>query len=87
MVIEVLILSHLTVNEFKVHDSFAEEVADFDANCIMERSEIESLFTNIPLDVTVENCINDRFSSDTANFSNVFPVSRFLHLITNIIVN
>ena len=60
------ILSPLTVNEFTVHDSFsfAEEVVNFDANCIMASLGVESLFTNIPLDETIENCINDLFSNN-----------------------
>ena len=60
------ILSPLTVNESKVHDSFsfAEEVVNFDSNCIMASLDVESLFTNIPLDETIENCINDLFSNN-----------------------
>ena len=51
------------INEFTVHDSFlfAEEVVNFDANCIMANLNIESLLTNIPLVETSENCINDLF--------------------------
>ena len=57
------ILSSLIVNEFTVHDSFsfAEEVANFDANCIMASLDAESLVMSIPLDETIENCINDLF--------------------------
>ena len=60
------ILSPLTLNEFTVHDSFsfAVEVAYVDANCIMASLDAESLFTNIPLDETIENCINDLFSNN-----------------------
>ena len=60
------ILSPLTVNEFTVHDSFsfADEVANFDANCIMASSDVPSLFTSIPLDETIENCIDDLFSNN-----------------------
>ena len=60
------ILSPLTVNEFSVHDSFlfADEVVNFDANCIMASLDIESLFNNIPLDETVGNCINDLFCNN-----------------------
>ena len=59
------ILSPLTVNEFTVHDSFlfAEEVANFDANCIMASLDVESLFTNILIDETIENCITDLSSN------------------------
>ena len=60
------ILSPLTVNEFTVHDlfSFAEEIVNFDANCIMASLDVGSLSTNIPLDGTIENCINDLFSNN-----------------------
>ena len=83
------VLSPLTVNEFTVHDlfSFAEEVTNFDANCIMASLDVESLFTNIPLDETTENCINDVFYNDDTvhnsskkilkNFSNLLPMSHF----------
>ena len=60
-------LSPLTVNEFTVHDSFsfAEEVVIFDANCIRASLDVESRFTNIPLDGTI-NCINNFFSNNDA---------------------
>ena len=60
------ILSPFTVNEFTVHDlfSFAEEVLNLDVNCIMASLDVESLFINIPLDETIENCINDLFSNN-----------------------
>ena len=64
------ILSPLTVNEFTVHDSlpFAEEVVNFDANFILASLDVESLFTNIPLNETIENCINDLFpNNDTVH--------------------
>ena len=64
------ILSPLTVNEFTVHDSFlfAEEVANFDANCIMASLDVESLFTNTLIDETIENCITDLSCDITHNF-------------------
>ena len=62
----VFILSPLTVNEFTVHGSFsfAEEVVNFDGTCIMVSLDVESLFTNIPLDETIENCVNDLFANN-----------------------
>ena len=67
----VSILFPLTVNEFTVHESFlfAEEVVNFDANCIMASLDAEeSLFTNISLDETIENFINDLFpNNDTVH--------------------
>ena len=60
------VLSPLTVKEFTVHDSFsfAEEVVNFDANCIVASLDVESLFTNIPIDKTIENCVNDLFANN-----------------------
>ena len=61
------ILWPLNVNEFTVHDSFsfAEEVVIFDANCIRASLDVESRFTNIPLDGTI-NCTNNFFSNNDA---------------------
>ena len=85
------ILSPLTVNEFTIHDSllFAEEVANFDANCIIASLDLESLFSNIPLDETIENCINDLFlimiqfpilsKKILKNISNWLPMNHFSH--------
>ena len=85
------ILSPLTVNEFTIHDSllFAEEVANFDANCIIASLDLESLFSNIPLDETIENCINDLFlimiqfpilsKKILKNISNWLPMNPFSH--------
>ena len=62
------ILSPLTVNKFTVHDSlsFPEGVVKFDAYCIMASLDLESFFINIPLDKTIENCINDLISEANA---------------------
>ena len=30
-------------------------------NCVMASLDVESLFTNIPLEETTENCVNDLF--------------------------
>ena len=48
--------------------SFAEDIINFDANCIMTSLDVESLFTNIPMDETIENCINELFyNNDTVH--------------------
>ena len=46
------ILSPLTVNDYTVKDSFtfAKEVINFDHNLFMASLDVESLFTNIPID-------------------------------------
>ena len=72
------IFSPLPTNEFTVYDSLscAEEVANFDTNCVLASLDVESPFTNIPLYETIENCINDLFSNnDTVyNFLQFFTV-------------
>ena len=54
------IFSPLTTNEFTVKTSFdfAEEVVNFDHNIYMASAGVESLFTNIPLEKTIKNCVN-----------------------------
>ena len=61
-----LILSPLTTNDFIVKNSFgfAEEVFNYDRNLCMASLDVESLFTNIPLEETVKNCVNDLISNN-----------------------
>ena len=60
------ILSPLTVNDYTVKDSFtfAKEVINFDHNLFMASLDVESLFTNIPVDETIKNAVDDLFSSN-----------------------
>ena len=60
------ILSPLTVDDYTVKDSFtfAKEVINFDHNLFMASLDVESLFTNISVDETVENEVDDLFSSN-----------------------
>ena len=57
------ILSPLTVNEYVTKDSFsfATNVRNQDSNCFMMSFDIDSLFTNIPLDETIEICVTQLF--------------------------
>ena len=57
------ILKPLTENEYTVHDSFsfASEVSKINAKNLMASLDVESLFTNIPLEETIDNIINDLF--------------------------
>ena len=50
----------MTTNEFTVKDSFhfAEEVVDQQHDLFMD---VDSLFTNIPLEETIEICTNELF--------------------------
>ena len=60
------ILSPLTTNEFTVKNyfDFAEEVVNYDHNLYMACLDVESLFTNIPLEETIKNCVNGLFSNN-----------------------
>ena len=57
------ILSPLTVNDYNVKDSFtfAKEVINFDHNPFMDSLDAESVFTNIPVDETIKNAVDDLF--------------------------
>ena len=59
-------MSPLTVDDYTVKDSFtfAEEVIDFDHNLSMASLDVESLFTNIPVDETIKNAVDDLLSSN-----------------------
>ena len=52
------ILEPLTHNEFTVK-SFAKEITKYDSSLFMASPDVESLFTNIPLKETINNCVND----------------------------
>ena len=60
------ILSPLTVNDYTVKDSFtfAKEIINFDHNFFMASLDIESLFTNIPIDETIKHAVDNLFSSN-----------------------
>ena len=60
------ILSPLMTNKFIVKNyfDFAEEVVDCDHNLYLASLDVESLFTNSPLEVTVKNCVNNLLSKN-----------------------
>ena len=66
------ILSPLISNEFSVHDSFsfADKVSSFCPDHFMASLDIESLFTNIPLNEIIDICIDDLFC-DTDTIQNL----------------
>ena len=49
-------LEPLTTNEYTINDSFAlaEELQSFDSKLIMVNFDMEPLFTNIPLQGTID---------------------------------
>ena len=60
-------LEPLTTNECTIRDSFtfAEELQSFDSKLVMARFYIQSLFTNIPLQETIELCVENLFKGRT----------------------
>ena len=56
----------LTVNHYtvKISFTFGKEVINFDHNLFMASLDVESLFTNIHVDETIKNAVDDLFSSN-----------------------
>ena len=65
-------MSPLTSTEFSVHDSFlfADKVSSFCADHFMASLDVESLFTNIPLNEVIHICVDDLFC-DTNTIHNL----------------
>ena len=57
------ILSELTKNEFVLKDSFlfSSDIRDQNPDLFMASFDIDSLFTNLPLDETIELCVRKTF--------------------------
>ena len=77
------ILEPLTTNEYTIKDSFtfAEELQSFDSKLVMASFDIESLFTNIPLQETIDLCVENLFQ-DRTHVDNLSKDS-FLELLTS----
>ena len=79
------ILNPLTKNEYTVKDSFqfAEEICEQDPTLTMGTLDVESLFTNIPLDETIDICINQLFeNTDTVEGFKKSELKQLLCLAT-----
>ena len=61
------LLTPLTSNDSTIKDSFsfAEEVFSFDCAYYMTSFDMESLFTNIPLEETINICVDKLFENNT----------------------
>ena len=61
------ILEPLTTNEYTIKDSFtfAEELQSFYSKLVIASFDIESLFTNIPLQETIDLCVENLFQDRT----------------------
>ena len=75
-------LEPLITNEYTIKDSFtyAEELQSFDSKLVMASFDIESLFTNIPLQETIDLCVENLFH-DRAHVDNLSRDS-FRELLT-----
>ena len=67
-----MFLTPSAANEFFVIESFhfAEEICQEDSNLHMASLDVDSLFTNIPLEETVDICVDSMYS-DNENPSNI----------------
>ena len=76
------LLTPLTLNEYTIKDSFsfAEELLNYESNLIMASFDVESLFTNIPLQETIDLCVELLFN-DKPNIDG-FTKTDFHELLT-----
>ena len=84
------ILEPLTHNEFTIKDSFsfAKDITTYDSSLYMASLDVESLFTNIPLNETINNCVSDLHNKNLYNgklsketFSNFWKQQLANHLL------
>ena len=62
------LLRHLTSNEFTLKNSFefAKIIYEQDAGLFMASLNVNSLFTNVPLDETINICVYELFRNDSS---------------------
>ena len=79
------ILNPLTKNEYTIKDSFqfAEEICEQDPTLSVGSLDVDSLFTNIPLDETIDICVNQLFeNTDTVEGFTKSELKQLLSLAT-----
>ena len=61
----VTLLKPFTSNNYTVKDSFdfAKDITQQSSKLFMASLDVDSLFTNVPLDETIEICVNELFKS------------------------
>ena len=59
---------HPTSNQFTLNDSFefAKIICKQDAGLFMASLDVNSLFTNVPLEETIHICVNELFKSNSS---------------------
>ena len=62
------LLQHITSYQFTLKDSFefAKITCEQDAGLFMASLDVESLFTNVPLEETINICVNELFKSNSS---------------------
>ena len=77
------ILEPLTTNECTIKDSFtfAEELQSFDSKLVMTSFDVESLFTKISLQETIDLCVENLFQDRT--HVDHLPKDSFRELLTS----
>ena len=62
------LLPHLTSNQFTLKDSFefAKIACEQDAGLFMSSLDVDSLFTNVHLEETINICVNELFKSNSS---------------------
>ena len=63
------LLAPITTNEYTVTNSFAfaKEACNFDSSLHMSSLDVDSLFTNIPLEETIDICVDNLYAEDGPN--------------------
>ena len=76
------LLEPLTYNQYTIKDSFSfcEELKHFNTNLIMASFDIESLFTKIPLQETIDLCVQKLF--EDKNFIDGLSKDSFREMLT-----
>ena len=62
------LLRHLTSNQFTLKDffEFAKIICEQDAGLLRASLDVDSLFTNVPLEETINICVNGLFKSNSS---------------------
>ena len=79
------LLKPFTSNNYTVKDSFefAKDITQQSSKLFMASLDVDSLFTNVPLDETIEICVNELFkSSQTVSGLNKQQILEMLSLTT-----
>ena len=81
----ILILNPLTKNQYTVKESvqFAKKICEQDPTLSMDSLDVDSLLTNIPLDETIDICVNQLFeNTDTVKGFTKSELKQLLSLAT-----